>query len=58
MIGKDLLCGLRLEMKALGVYVPKPVKTNVEAQPPAAVEGAKPQAREDTAAQSEVVSAP
>lgn len=24
MIGKDIMSGLRLEMKALGVYVPKP----------------------------------
>lgn len=37
MISKDLMCGLRLEMKALGVYVPSSEvkKSGIESKPPA-----------------------
>lgn len=37
MINKDLLCGLRIEMKCLGMYVPMPPPPAEEA--PMAVEG-------------------
>lgn len=36
MINKDLLAGMRIEMKSLGVYVPKPAEADEPAPPPPA----------------------
>ena len=52
MINKDLLCGLRIEMKCLGMYVPRPPPPPpVEENPAAAALAPPSDATVDTASE-------